>query len=167
MTKMICGAKKTQFLLYGREAGIAFHNGFFFKGKLENALESIDIDQFKRKNSLTGRIDALGSVSLCQPEQLLSLTQTAPRELSFEQLVCEGANRRTNSASPLPVEIRIAHRIRSTFFRIILEVGYPASSPLLGVSLDYFAIEINADHGAIGSRVDFFADVLSRNRVQG
>jgi len=67
MTKMICGAKETQCLLHGREAGIAFRNGFFFKGKLENAFESIDIGQFKRKRALTGRIDSLGSVSFCQP----------------------------------------------------------------------------------------------------
>ena len=164
---MICGAKKTQFLLHGWEAGIAFHNGFFFKGKLENALESIDIDQFERKRSLTGRIDSLGSISFCQPEQLLSLTQTAPGELSFQQLVCKGADGRTDTASFLPVEIRIADRIGSTFFRIILEVGCPASPPLLGVSLDYFAIEINAHHGAIGSHVDFFADVLRWYGVQG
>jgi hypothetical protein len=164
---MICGAKKTQFLLHGRETARICNGGFFFKGKLENAFESIDIDQFERKRTLTGCIDSLGSVSLCQPEQLLSLTQTAPGELSFQQPVCKSANGWTDSASLLPVEIRIAHCVRSTFFRIVFEVGCPATSPLLGVSLDYFAIEINAYHGAIGSHVDFFANVLSRNGVQG
>lgn len=166
MAKMICGAKKTQFLLDGRKAGIAFRNGFFFKGKLENALESIDIDQFKRKRALTGRIDSLGAVSFRQPEQLLCLTQTAPWELSLQQFVCERSNGGTDIASFLPVEIRIAHRVRSAVFRIILEVGCPASPPLLGVSLDYFTIEIDAYHGAIGAHLDFFANVLSWDRVQ-
>ena len=67
MTKVIRGTKETKFLLHGRKAGLAFHDGFFFKGKLENAFESIDIGQFKRKRALTGRIDSLGSVSFCQP----------------------------------------------------------------------------------------------------
>jgi len=84
MTKVICGAKKTQFLLHGWKTGFSCGSGFFFKGKLENALESIDIDQFERKRTLTGRIDSLGSVSFRQPQQFLCLTQTAPGELSFQ-----------------------------------------------------------------------------------
>lgn len=167
MTKVNRGTKKTQFGLQGRQAGPTLREGFFFKGQLQNPFESIDVDQFKGKRALTGDIEALGSITFRQPQQLLRLAQTTPGKLPGQQPVCEGADGGTDFQGLLPIEIRVAHGVGRPLFRIILVVGGAPSPTLLRVGLDQLGTEVNADHSAIGADLDLFAHILGRNRVQG
>jgi hypothetical protein len=65
MTKVIRGPQKTQFLLYGRQAGPAVRDGFFLEGKLENTLKTVNVDEIEGEGSLTGDIGSLGSIAFC------------------------------------------------------------------------------------------------------
>ena len=123
MTKVIRGTKKSQFLLYGWWAGLAIRDGFFFEGKLENALKPVNVDQIEGERALTGDIDSFGSISFRKPKQFLCLAETAPGELPFKQPVGESADGWTDLKSFFAIEIRIAHRIGRAIFRVILIVG--------------------------------------------
>jgi hypothetical protein len=94
--EVLRGSQEPEFLLQRRKPGLATRAGLVFQGLLENVADPGDVDEINRQGAETGSLGPLPAVMFRQAQEFLHLSQPAPGELPFEQLVGKITDRRAN-----------------------------------------------------------------------
>src|SRR6516225_6727175 len=124
--EMLGGTQKLQF-----QRRLLAHDGLRFalrfQSLLQNALDTVDVQQVEVESSPASGVHTSGTVAFGQAQQLLRLAQTAPGELTAQKFIGEITGSRPEFPGTLAVVVGPAQCVGSPAIRVIGVIGRAAA----------------------------------------
>lgn len=139
--------------------------GRLFEGPEDDLLEPSNVDQLKGESALASLFEALAPVLLGQPNELLSLPELGPREVTGKELLHEAPDALAELLGLGNGGVGISPGVGSEILGIVVVVGRASSRGLWEVGLDQLPPEEDADQRTITADGDWLADVACGDRV--